>query len=138
MCTRHVCTYVDQGINSTMTHVQHTRRVTRVQHMKPDSRAVSPLLCSTQILLACSAQNIAHVWPVACHMRVTRQKLKNTRVFSAHECQLRNELYCMLIVFALYNTQPYPLVTQESLAYSVRPCRFNRTFKRCSLQHTKS
>ena len=26
-----------------MTRVQHTRRVTRVQHMKSDSRAVSPL-----------------------------------------------------------------------------------------------
>ena len=43
------------------------------------------------------ARNIARVRPVVYHTRVTRQKLKNTRVFSARECQLINELYgtCM-------------------------------------------
>ena len=52
--------YVDQGINSTMTRMQHT---------KSGSCAVSPLAFSTQILLTCSAQNIARVRFVVCHTR---------------------------------------------------------------------
>ena len=85
-----------------MTRVQHTKRVTRVQHRKSDSCAVSPLSCSTQILLACSAQNIARVRPIASHMSytcVTQQKLKNTHVFSICKCQLRNELYRIKIFY---------------------------------------
>ena len=68
-CIQGIHTYVDQEINSTMTRVQHTRRVTCVQHTKSDSCVVSPLSCSTQISLMCSAQNIAGVRPVACHTR---------------------------------------------------------------------
>ena len=80
--------YVDQRINSTMTCVQHTRRVTRVQHVKSYSRAAHEYH-------SCAVHEILHVCGPLC---VTRQKLKNTRVFSAHKCQLRNELYCWWII----------------------------------------
>ena len=89
-----------------MTHMQHMRTVTHKQHTKSASHAVSPLACSTRILLACSVRNTACVWPVACYThitRVTRQKLKSACMFSAHECQLRNELYRMRLTCTYNN-----------------------------------
>ena len=82
--------YVDQGINSTMIHVQHTRRVTRVQHTKSDSRAVVLLACSTWISLVCSAWNTARVRPVACHTHLTHVSLnKNWRT---HACSVHTSV----------------------------------------------
>ena len=64
--------YVDQGINSTMIRVQHT------------NIAIASVQCTKYCTRAASC--VSH----AFHMRVTRQKFKNTLVFSARECQLRN------------------------------------------------
>ena len=90
-------TYVDQGYNDS-----------RVAHEKSDSRAACEVLlaCSTWSLTRVQHTNITRVQctkyctctdccvSLVFHMRITRQKLKNTRVFSARECPLRNELYC--------------------------------------------
>ena len=90
--------YVDQGINSTITRVQHTRRVNRVQQMKSYSRAAHEYH-------SCAVHEILHVCrplrSLAFHMCVTRQKLKNTHMFSARECKLRNELYCISLISPL-------------------------------------
>ena len=81
-----------------MTRMQHTRRITRVQHTKSDSCAVSPLACSTWILLACSAGNIARMQPVACHMRFRRvwhDKNWRTHACSAH-ASVNLEISCII------------------------------------------
>ena len=69
-----------------LTCVQHTRRLTRVQHMKYYSRASYNRAAhkdgpraAHEIELACSTQKITLV-SHASSVRVTRQKYKNTRV----------------------------------------------------------
>ena len=83
-------------------------------HKKTDSRAAHKALIAC-FLLSCITQTITHVqctrnsscavhqcWLACSPFHVTRvfwfetwQKLKNTCVFTACECQLRCKLYCM-------------------------------------------
>ena len=67
--------------------------LTIVQHMKHSSHAVH------EIWLACSTQSLTCVQHSVSHTSfewVAQQKLKNTCVFGAHECQLSCELYSIL------------------------------------------
>ena len=80
-------------------------------HKKTDSRAAHKVLltcflqsCSTRKLNSCSSRNRAHVLYLKDNSRITCEfspsnstKIQEHMRVAAHECQLRNELYHILI-----------------------------------------
>ena len=89
--------------------MQHTRRLTRVQHTKYYSHAFyncpaheDGSHAAHEMEVACSTQKITHV-SHACSVRVTRQKYENTRVLLHASVNL--EMSCTVylkIITALY------------------------------------
>ena len=75
--------------------------ITRVQCTKNSSRAVH------ENCLACSLFCVTRVFRFK-----SQQKLKNTHVFTTHDCQLRYELYRNIICMSWYYDSVLALVNQ--------------------------